>query len=122
MSRDTDLFFRVAAALSDQTRVQALLALRTGELCVCELVELLGLAPSTVSKHLSLLKAAHLVESRKEGRWQYYRLPGNRASEVVQQATNWTFSNLGGSSLANRTGKCLERLHGRPCCPEQKKT
>jgi ArsR family transcriptional regulator len=61
-------------ALSDETRLRAVCALRGGELCVCQLVALLELAPSTVSKHLSLLRAARLVESRKEGRWMYYRL------------------------------------------------
>ena len=44
------------------------------ELCVCQIVELLGLAPSTVSKHLAILKQARLVDSRKEGRWMFYRL------------------------------------------------
>ena len=64
----------VLKALADETRVRALMALRRRELCVCQLVELLGLAPSTVSKHMSILKQARLVESRKEGRWMFYRL------------------------------------------------
>lgn len=64
----------VLKALADETRLRALCALRGGELCVCQLIALLELAPSTVSKHLSILRAARLVESRKEGRWMYYRL------------------------------------------------
>lgn len=64
----------VLKALADETRMRALCALRDGELCVCRLIALLELAPSTVSKHLSILRAARLVESRKEGRWMYYRL------------------------------------------------
>ena len=60
-------------ALSDPNRVRALMALRNGELCVCQLVEFLHLAPSTVSKHMSILKQAGLVESRKDSRWVYYR-------------------------------------------------
>lgn len=64
----------VLKALADETRLRALCALRGGELCVCQLIALLDLAPSTVSKHLSLLRAARLVESRKDGRWMYYRL------------------------------------------------
>ena len=63
----------VIKALADENRVRVLLALGAGELCVCQIVELLGLAPSTVSKHLSILKQARLVESRKEGRWMFYR-------------------------------------------------
>jgi ArsR family transcriptional regulator len=64
----------VLKALADETRLRALCALRGGELCVCQLIALLELAPSTVSKHLSILRAARLVESRKEGRWICYRL------------------------------------------------
>jgi len=60
-------------ALSDENRLRALLALRKQELCQCQVVELLQLAPSTVSKHLSILKQAGLVESRKVGRWIHFR-------------------------------------------------
>lgn len=78
----------IAKALADETRVRLLLALRDGELCVCQLVELAGLAPSTVSKHMSILKQAELVDSRKEGRWIYYRWSA-AAPEAVQSALQW---------------------------------
>ena len=69
-------------ALSDENRLRALLALRKQELCQCQVVELLQLAPSTVSKHLSILKQAGLVESRKVGRWIHFRaVEGNVAFE-----------------------------------------
>jgi DNA-binding transcriptional ArsR family regulator len=68
-------FIALTKALSDPQRVRAFMALRGGELCVCQIIELLGLAPSTVSKHMSVLRQAGLVESRKEERWMYYRLP-----------------------------------------------
>lgn len=61
-------------AISDENRVRILCALNGHELCVCQLIELLGLAPSTVSRHLSILRTARLVEGRKDGRWTYYRL------------------------------------------------
>ncbi len=61
-------------ALADESRLRALCALEGGELCVCQIIALLDLAPSTVSKHLTILRAARLVESRKDGRWMYYRL------------------------------------------------
>ena len=64
----------VLKALADESRLRALLALRGGELCACQLIALLELAPSTVSKHLSVLRSARLVDSRKEGRWMHYRL------------------------------------------------
>lgn len=63
----------VLKALADENRVRIVVALRERELCVCQIIELLGLAQSTVSKHMAILKQAQLVESRKVGRWIYYR-------------------------------------------------
>ena len=64
----------VLKALADENRVRALMSLRAGELCACQIIELLGLAPSTVSKHIAILKQARLVDCHKEGRWMFYRL------------------------------------------------
>lgn len=69
-------------ALADENRVRALLALQKQELCVCQIVELLQLANSTVSKHMSILKQAGLVESEKKGRWVYYKLAENSAHSI----------------------------------------
>ena len=63
-----------AKALGDLNRVRALWALRDHELCVCQIVELLGLAQSTVSKHLSILEQAGLIQTEKRSRWMYCRL------------------------------------------------
>ncbi len=82
-------FMAITKALADENRVRILLALRAGELCVCQIVELAQLATSTVSRHMSVLKHAKLVESRKDGRWMYYRLPEAGASELVQRAIHW---------------------------------
>jgi ArsR family transcriptional regulator len=85
----------IAKALSDGNRVRTLLALRNGELCVCRIIELLRLAPSTVSKHMTVLKHAGLVESRKEERWIYYRLPDMvDKNEKIRRALEWIFSSL----------------------------
>ena len=86
----------ITKALADEQRVRVLLALQRGELCVCQVVELLGLATSTVSKHMSILKQARLVESRKDGRWMYYRLADDNAPEVVRQAMAWAAGSLAG--------------------------
>ena len=79
----------ITKALGDETRVRILMSLRDGELCVCQITELFGLAPSTVSKHLSLLFPAGLVESRKAERWVYYRLPDKQAPAPVRGALAW---------------------------------
>jgi len=79
----------IARALSDENRVRALLALGDQEVCVCQLIAFLQLAPSTVSKHMSILKQAKLVAGRKKGRWMYYRMPEKSASQIVHQAIAW---------------------------------
>ena len=84
----------VTKALSDQNRVRMLMALHRQELCVCQVIELFGLAPSTVSKHLSILYQAGLVDSRKEGRWIYYQLAGKQAPVAVQKALQWLKDSL----------------------------
>jgi len=89
-------FMNLTRALADTHRVRALLALRDGELCVCQITELFGLAPSTVSKHLSVLYQAGLVESRKAGRWIYYRLPGKHAPATVRRALEWVTRSVDG--------------------------
>jgi ArsR family transcriptional regulator, arsenate/arsenite/antimonite-responsive transcriptional repressor len=77
----------VIKALADENRVRILMALGPKELCVCQIVELLGLAPSTVSKHMAILKQARLVDSRKEGRWMVYRLAEDDATAEAKEMT-----------------------------------
>lgn len=84
-------FMNTAKALADENRIRILMALHDNdELCVCNINELLELAPSTVSKHLFLLKNARLVKARKDGRWMFYRLNRDpEAPEMVAQALKW---------------------------------
>jgi len=89
-----DEFLTLAKALSDPARVRALMAVRGEELCLCQLIELLGLAPSTVSKHMSLLQAAGLVKRRKEGRWAFYQIDSGSASPQVRDALRWLLESL----------------------------
>ena len=69
-----EIFEPVSRSIADPTRVRILKMLEPGELCVCQITAILGLAPATVSKHLSLLKMAGLLSQRKDGRWVFYRL------------------------------------------------
>ena len=66
-----DLMFR---AFSDRTRLRILHLLGGGELCVCHLVDVLGVPQPKASRHLAYLRKAGLVLVRKEGLWSYYRL------------------------------------------------
>jgi len=74
MQTETAIF----KALSDPTRLRlaVLLAIK-GETCVCKLAAALGERDYNVSRHLGILRAAGLVETRREGLWMYYRLTDN---------------------------------------------
>jgi DNA-binding transcriptional ArsR family regulator len=85
---------QITKALADRQRVRMLLLLQGRELCVCQIIAVLELAPSTVSKHLSILSSAGLVESRKEGRWAYYRLARGSADFTVRSALQWVAQSL----------------------------
>jgi len=61
-------------AAGDPTRTRILKLLEGGDLCVCQIQAVLGLATSTVSKHLSILRTAGLVDDRRDGKWMHYGL------------------------------------------------
>lgn len=92
----------IVKALGDVNRVRALMALRGNELCVCQIIEFLGLAPSTVSKHMSILKQARLVDTRKDGRWVYYRLAGHDSAPQIQEAIEWLSKSLAGDAAVRK--------------------
>ncbi len=66
-----DLMFR---AFSDPVRLRILTLVQPGELCVCDLVEILRLPQPTISRHLSYLRRAGLVKVRQDRSWNYYAL------------------------------------------------
>ena len=65
---------RIIKALAHPTRVFLVDELSRGERCVCELTEMVGADMSTVSKHLSVLKASGIVEDEKRGSQVFYTL------------------------------------------------
>lgn len=87
-------FLLITKALSDETRVRALWAVRERELCLCQIIEMLALSPSTVSKHMTLLHQAGLVRRRKQGRWHYFRMMGRDASPTARMALRWVLNAL----------------------------
>jgi ArsR family transcriptional regulator len=103
-------FMAITKALSDPGRVRILLSLEPGELCVCQITELFGLAPSTVSKHLSLLHQAGLVSSRKENKWVYYRLPGRDGSPLAREVLSLVKRSLQDCDAARDDGAKLKKV------------
>ena len=69
-------------ALSDETRLEIVAMLSSGERCVCELMDALDVAQSRLSFHLRVLKEAGIVVDRKDGRWVHYSLNRGRLEEM----------------------------------------
>jgi ArsR family transcriptional regulator, arsenate/arsenite/antimonite-responsive transcriptional repressor len=103
-------FMAITKALSDPGRVRILLALRRRELCVCQITELFGFAPSTMSKHLSILHHAGLIQSRKNERWVHYRLPDRPMPAAVRQALDWVHKSLSKTDAAAADTKRLNSI------------
>ncbi len=80
-------------ALSDNNRLRILKILQVRPLCVCEITAVLQLSPSTVSKHISLLREANLIGDRKEGKWVICHLeeaPNNHfAATMLPLLATW---------------------------------
>ena len=79
-ARSVDLFH----ALSDETRLEIVSMLRSGERCVCDLTEALDAAQSRLSFHLKVLKDAGIVRDRKDGRWVHYELEREAFEEIEE--------------------------------------
>ena len=80
---DLDAAVEISRALGHPARLRTVAMLRTGELCVCQITEVLQLAQSTVSSHLRELRRAGLITERKDGRWVYFAL------STDQEAKPW---------------------------------
>jgi ArsR family transcriptional regulator len=100
----------VTKALADLQRIRIVMMLGPGELCVCQIIEVLGLAPSTISKHLSILSTAGLVDSRKEGRWMYYRLPEGTDGPLGRPVLKWLGDTLKNDETIQQDAKTLKAV------------
>jgi len=104
-------YVKAAKALGDPARVKILKILEIKEMCVCEVQAVLGLAQSTVSKHLKVLEEAGLVEWRRVGPWVNYCLaqqdesPAGRQLTLLAQSLNDTPEVLAARALAAKASR-----------------
>ena len=118
MLRDYESVMKAAA---DPGRARVLKMLESGEMCVCQIVAALGLSQSTISKHLSLLYAAGLVEERKQGRWVYFRLSQDRTNEYAASLLSLIGDWLNRDPTVRADAERVRRIRQMPkeslCCP-----
>jgi DNA-binding transcriptional ArsR family regulator len=83
----------VMKAVADPTRVRILKILEGGEICVCQVIAVIALGQSTISKHLFLLRAAGLIKDRRDRKWIHYSLDGKNgnpyAGAVLRNIRKW---------------------------------
>lgn len=93
----------VFKALSDPTRLRIAALLTRGELCVCDLLEILKLPQSTISRHMARLKSAGIVNDRRQGKWVHYSLQNGSFPENIRRflATELTADEPHRSDLKN---------------------
>ena len=100
-------------ALADGNRLRVFMALLSqDELCVCQITAMLKLAPATVSRHMSILHTAGLVESRKSGRWVYYR----HSPEISEPLLQWLKGSMISSAAIAADRETLQRILS--CSPD----
>ncbi len=91
------ILIKTFKALSDPNRIRILKMLQVRPLCVCEITEVLNLAASTVSKHLSILRDAEFIIDEKEGKWVWYKLNDEEnqfyANQLLPLLKNWLAEN-----------------------------
>ena len=75
---------QIFQALSDETRLRVIKLLEERELCVCELIQVLDMSQPRISRHLSVLKNAGLVDDRREGKWVYYSLCDGNENKAIK--------------------------------------
>ena len=110
----------ITKALADGSRMRVVTALMTSrELCVCQIVEMLRLAGATASRHMRILQNARLVQSRKDGKWVYYRL----AEPFPESLRNWLIESLQNAQEIEADQVLLEKVLCRApetLCRQQK--
>ncbi|MFC1855461.1 ArsR/SmtB family transcription factor [Thermodesulfobacteriota bacterium] len=115
----------ITKALSDESRLTILMFLCKRELCICQIIDMLDLSPSTVSKHVAILYDSGLVQRRKEGRWHYYYIPEEETtSDEVRTTIKWLKKNLKNDETVTDNNKRLKsalRRTGEDICRRYKK-
>ena len=106
-------------ALSDPIRLRIILLLQAeGELCVCDLMEVLKLPQSTVSRHLAYLKRSCWVDIRREGVWMYYSLSRESCTicKELLQTLKLHASNLPEATSDHDTLIAFQQTKENPVC------
>ena len=110
-------------ALADTTRLRILNLLLSGEVCVCDIHDTLGIPQPKASRHLAYLRATGLVDARKDGQWVHYRLSESHGPVVgvIRDAVVHALGHVDtlrkdALRFEKRTGCCVPQAGSRAGC------
>jgi ArsR family transcriptional regulator len=73
-------------ALADKKRLQIMHELcKRGEICVCDMCEIIGMQQSKLSYHLKILLDTNLIKKETRGTWSYYKLNSNELENILSE-------------------------------------
>jgi len=101
---------KIIKALSDPGRLKIIDILSCGEKCACEILEQFEFTQPTLSHHMKVLSDCGLVESRKEGLWNYYSLNNSNCNKLILFLMN----------LVTDTGECVCKNKSKYQCKEKR--
>lgn len=113
-ARNLDILFK---GFADPTRIRILNLLTAGQLCVCDLVELLGLPQPTVSRHLAYLRRAGLVTADRDLRFAYYQLaePRDQVHRSLLRCVRSCFTAVGLGRERRAARRQVQARRNAPC-------
>ncbi len=95
-------------AMSEGNRLRIINALMNqGDMCACQIIELLDVSGATVSRHMDVLVRAGLVKSRRDGKWVHYSLASPGTADPVLE---WLRERFEESARAKNDIKVLEKI------------
>ena len=110
---------RFFKSLADETRLKILWLLSgTEELCVCDVIDVLGITQSKASRHLRYLYHLGWVTDRREGLWMNYRLcvpPGSPGEKLLKLLKEMLASQPEAQALRRQLARCLEAKQHTEC-------
>jgi ArsR family transcriptional regulator len=106
----------VFKALSDEARLRIInLLVASGELCVCDIEEVMGFTQTKVSRHLAYLRKAGLVDDRRQGLWMLYSIARPK-NDVEKQILTLLNTLLRSNEVARKDAQRLSSRIRRGCC------
>jgi DNA-binding transcriptional ArsR family regulator len=111
---------KILKAMADPTRLRIMLLMRRRELCVCELMFILGMEQSRISHHMRILRDAGIAEDVRDGRWIIYRVPEEARTLLEGLFAGLLQEHIGLSGEASEDARKLkscirENIRGRVC-------